>query len=144
MANKKISDLTSNPTPALTDLLEIEAPGVGSFKETANALAALYQTAFGAGGSLPLAGYGSVTSVGLTAASTWLTITGSPVTRAGSMAIRSGGAQGGASVLATSPNSTSSLSVRQLAVQHLVNAGATSTSPGAVQLAGDLGGTAVS
>src|SRR5580700_9961344 len=101
MANKKISDLTSNSTPALTDLLEIEAPGVGSFKETANALAALYQTAFGAGGSLPLAGYGTVTSVGVTATAPWLAITGSPVAVSGSIGIASAPALTASSVLAT-------------------------------------------
>jgi len=145
MANKKISDLTSNPTPALTDLLEIEAPGVGSFKETANALAVLYQAAFGAGGSLPLAGYGTVTSVGLafSGALPWLA-GASTITTAGTFTLGVAGGQTAAQVLATNPTTASTVILRALTNKHLASAGADASNPGAVQLAGDLGGTAAS
>ena len=140
MADRKISQIAggANPSPALTDLIEVETGAGTSYNQTANALATLYQTAFGAGGALPLAGYGTVTSVAMTTPS-WLSVGGSPVTTTGTLGVIATPAQAAANVLATPPTAAGIVNLRALAVQHLAGAGATSSAIGAVQLAGDLG-----
>jgi hypothetical protein len=104
------------------------------------------KAAFDVGGGLAL-GYsqtsGTVTSVACTVPS-WLTIGGSPITAAGTLAIIATPAQTAAQVVATSGTAVSSVNLRALTKEHLAGAGATTGALGAVQLAGDLGGTAAS
>jgi hypothetical protein len=139
MADSTIPGLAAIAAPlAASDLLSVRRGG-----QTRNEKAAITDlaTALGAAGPAPLAGYGTVTSVGLTAPS-WLTVGGTPVTGAGTLQITAAAAQTAAQVLATSGTAASIVNLRALSVQHLAGAGATSSAIGAVQLAGDLGGTA--
>jgi len=103
------------------------------------------KTAFDVGGGLAL-GYsqtsGTVTSVGMTVPG-WLTVGGSPVTSAGTLAVIATPAQTAAQVVATSGTAASIVNLRALTKEHLAGAAATTGALGAVQLAGDLGGPAV-
>jgi hypothetical protein len=139
MADSTIPGLVAIAAPlAAADLLSVRRGG-----QTRNEKAAMTDLAavLAAAGPAPLAGYGTVTSVGLTAPS-WLTIGGTPVIGAGTLQITATPAQTAAQVLATSGTAASIVNLRALTKEHLTGAGATAGAVGAVQLAGDLGGTA--
>jgi hypothetical protein len=139
MANAAIPALAAIAAPlAATDLLSVRRGG-----QTRNEKAQMTDlaAALGAAGPAPLAGYGTVTSVGLTTPS-WLAVAGSPIVGAGTLALGPAASQAGGQVLATPASGSGTVTPRTLGAQHLAGAGATSALLGAVKLAGDLAGTA--
>lgn len=124
---------------AAADLVSVRRIG-----QTRNEKAAITDlaAAFAAGGPAPLTGYGTVTSVGLSLTGLgWLSVGGSPVTGAGTLSVtRTSQAQN--QVLATPSSGAGVVGLRALAAADLPLA--TGAALGAVQLAGDLGGTATS